>query len=148
MRVSTDGDRQVLNLQRSWPPASTSGTYFEDHASGSRCDLAGSAALAFARSGDCLVVSWIASVGRCPSASRVERAQRALNRVPVLDRANRHHHAARGVLVFGAVRAFAHAGAREGRPGGGKPMAIDSEKLAAVIAALDGGATKAVVCRT
>ena len=31
---------------------------------------------------------------------------------------------------------------------GGRPVAIDSEKLAAVIAALDGGATKAAVCRT
>ena len=31
---------------------------------------------------------------------------------------------------------------------GGRPVVIDSEKLAAVIAALDGGATKAAVCRT
>jgi DNA invertase Pin-like site-specific DNA recombinase len=31
---------------------------------------------------------------------------------------------------------------------GGRPTAIDAEKLAAVIAALDAGATKAAVCRT
>jgi transposase-like protein len=31
---------------------------------------------------------------------------------------------------------------------GGRPTAIDAEKLAAVTAALDDGATKAAVCRT
>jgi DNA invertase Pin-like site-specific DNA recombinase len=31
---------------------------------------------------------------------------------------------------------------------GGRPVAIGAEKLAAVVAALDNGATKAVVCRT
>ena len=36
---------------------------------------------------------------------------------------------------------------RRGRRGG-RPSAIDAEKLAAVVAALDGGATKAAVCRT
>ena len=39
------------------------------------------------------------------------------------------------------------AGRRRGRHGG-RPVAIDAEKLAAVTAALDGGATKAAVCRT
>jgi transposase-like protein len=36
---------------------------------------------------------------------------------------------------------------RRGRRGG-RPAAIDAEKLAAVTMALDGGATKAAVCRT
>jgi transposase-like protein len=31
---------------------------------------------------------------------------------------------------------------------GGRPLAIDAEKLAAVTVALEGGATKAAVCRT
>ena len=36
---------------------------------------------------------------------------------------------------------------RRGRHGG-RPVVIDSEKLGAVITALDGGASKAAVCRT
>jgi DNA invertase Pin-like site-specific DNA recombinase len=36
---------------------------------------------------------------------------------------------------------------RRGRRGG-RPAAVDAEKLAAVIAALDAGATKAAACRT
>jgi hypothetical protein len=31
---------------------------------------------------------------------------------------------------------------------GGRPVAIDAEKLTAVVAALDGGATRAAACRT
>jgi DNA invertase Pin-like site-specific DNA recombinase len=45
------------------------------------------------------------------------------------------------------VRAGRGAGPRRGRRGG-RPVAIDGEKLAAVVTALDGGATKAAVCRT
>jgi DNA invertase Pin-like site-specific DNA recombinase len=45
------------------------------------------------------------------------------------------------------VRAGLAAARRRGRRGG-RPIAIDAEKLAAVIAALDAGATKAAVCRT
>jgi transposase-like protein len=36
---------------------------------------------------------------------------------------------------------------RRGRRGG-RPVAIDAEKMAAIVAALEGGATKAAVCRT
>ena len=39
------------------------------------------------------------------------------------------------------------AAARRGRRGG-RPVTIDAEKLGAVTASLDGGATKAAVCRT
>jgi DNA invertase Pin-like site-specific DNA recombinase len=45
------------------------------------------------------------------------------------------------------VKAGIAAAKRRGRRGG-RPPAVDAEKLAAVIAALDGGATKAAVCRT
>jgi DNA invertase Pin-like site-specific DNA recombinase len=45
------------------------------------------------------------------------------------------------------VKAGLAAARRRGRRGG-RPIAIDTEKLAAVIAALDAGATKAAVCRT
>jgi DNA invertase Pin-like site-specific DNA recombinase len=45
------------------------------------------------------------------------------------------------------VRAGLAAAQRRGRRGG-RPVAIDAEKMAAVVAALEGGATKAAVCRT
>ena len=45
------------------------------------------------------------------------------------------------------VKAGLAAARRRGRRGG-RPVAIDAEKLAAVIAALNAGASKAVVCRT
>jgi DNA invertase Pin-like site-specific DNA recombinase len=56
MRVSTDGDRQVLDLRRDALLAAgvDERHLFEDHASGSRSDRAGLAkALAFTQSGDC-----------------------------------------------------------------------------------------------
>jgi DNA invertase Pin-like site-specific DNA recombinase len=45
------------------------------------------------------------------------------------------------------VRAGLAAARRRGRRGG-RPPALDLEKLGAVVAALDAGATKAAVCRT
>ncbi|PZR42588.1 MAG: resolvase, partial [Stutzerimonas stutzeri] len=67
MRVSTDGDRQVLDLQRD--ALLSAGVderhLFEDRASGSRGDRAGLAkALAFLRPGDCLVVWKLDRLGR------------------------------------------------------------------------------------
>ena len=59
MRVSTDGDRQVMDLQRDALLAAgvDERHLFEDRASGSRDNRAGLAkALAFLRPGDCLVV--------------------------------------------------------------------------------------------
>jgi len=50
-------------------------------------------------------------------------------------------------LIQERVQAGLAAARRRGRRGG-RPPAIDAEKLAAVIAALDSGATKAAVCRT
>jgi DNA invertase Pin-like site-specific DNA recombinase len=67
MRVSTDGDRQVLDLQRDALLAAgvDERHLFEDHASGSRGDRAGLAtALAFIRPGDCLVVWKLDRLGR------------------------------------------------------------------------------------
>jgi DNA invertase Pin-like site-specific DNA recombinase len=59
MRVSTDNDRQVADLQRdALLVAGVDGRHlYEDRASGSRGDRSGlAAALAFLQSGDCLVV--------------------------------------------------------------------------------------------
>jgi DNA invertase Pin-like site-specific DNA recombinase len=50
-------------------------------------------------------------------------------------------------LIQERVNAGLAAALRRGRRGG-RPTAIDSEKLNAIVAALDGGATKAAVCRT
>jgi DNA invertase Pin-like site-specific DNA recombinase len=67
MRVSSEGDRQVLDLQRDALLAAgvDERHLFEDHASGSRGDRAGLAkALAFIRRGDCLVVWKLDRLGR------------------------------------------------------------------------------------
>ena len=50
-------------------------------------------------------------------------------------------------LTHGRVRAGLAAAKRRGRLGG-RPPEINAEKLGANIAALNGGATKAAVCRT
>jgi DNA invertase Pin-like site-specific DNA recombinase len=57
--------------------------------------------------------------------------------------------------VFGALAQFERSLTRERVRAGlaaarrrGRPVAIDAEKMAAVVAALEGGATKAAVCRT
>ena len=67
MRVSTDGDRQVMDLQRDALLAARVDErhLFEDRASGSRDDRAGlAAALAFLKPGDCLVVWKLDRLGR------------------------------------------------------------------------------------
>jgi DNA invertase Pin-like site-specific DNA recombinase len=68
MRVSTDGDRQVLDLQRDALLAAgvDERHLFEDRTSGSRGDRAGGLgkALAFIRAGDCLVVWKLDRLGR------------------------------------------------------------------------------------
>jgi DNA invertase Pin-like site-specific DNA recombinase len=50
-------------------------------------------------------------------------------------------------LIQERVQAGLAAARRRGRRGG-RPTTVDPEKLAAVVAALDAGATKAAVCRT
>jgi hypothetical protein len=67
MRVSTDGDRQVLDLQRDALLSTEVDErhLFEDRASGSRDDRTGLAtALAFLKPGDCLVVWKLDRLGR------------------------------------------------------------------------------------
>ncbi len=67
MRVSSDGDRQVMDLQRDalLGVGIDERHLFEDRASGSRDDRAGLAkALAFVHPGDCLVVWKLDRLGR------------------------------------------------------------------------------------
>ena len=166
MRVSTDGDRQVLDLQRDalFAAGVDERQLFEDRASGSRDNRAGlGKALAFIRAGDCLVVWKLDRLGRSlphlltTVTGLKERGVAFRSLTEQIDTTT-----PQGELlfhIFGALAQFERAliqervqaglaaARRRGRRGG-RPVAIDAEKLGAVIAALDGGATKAAVCRT
>lgn len=166
MRVSTDGDRQVLDLQRDALIAAgvDERHLFEDRVSGSRTDRAGLAkALAFARTGDCLVVWKLDRLGRSlphlltTVTGLKERGIAFRSLTEQMDTTT-----PQGELlfhVFGAlaqfersltqerVRAGLAAARRRGRRGG-RPTVIDAEKLATITGALDAGATKATVCRS
>src|SRR5580698_10280572 len=87
MRVSTDGDRQVLDLQRDALLAAgvDERHLHEDHASGGRGDRSGQAkALAFLRSGDRLVVWKLDQLGRSLPhlLATVNRSARSRNPPP------------------------------------------------------------------
>src|SRR3954454_16684545 len=166
MRVSTESDRQVLDLQRD--ALLSAGVderhLFEDRVSGSRGDRVGLAkALAFLRPGDCLVVWKLDRLGR--SLPHLLTTVTDLNTRGIAFRSLTEQMdttTPQGELlfhVFGALAQFERsliqervqaglaAGRRRGRRGG-RPAVIDAEKLGALITALDGGATKAAVCRT
>jgi DNA invertase Pin-like site-specific DNA recombinase len=166
VRVSTDGDRQVLDLQHD--ALITAGVderhLFEDRGSGTRTDRAGLAkALAFVRPGDCLVVWKLDRLGRSlphlltTVTGLKERGIAFRSLTEQMDTTT-----PQGELlfhVFGAlaqfersltqerVRAGVEAARRRGRRGG-RPTMIDAEKLATITTALDAGATKAAVCRS
>jgi DNA invertase Pin-like site-specific DNA recombinase len=166
MRVSTDGDRQVLDLQRDALLAAgvDERHLFEDRVSGSRVDRAGLAkALAFVRAGDCLVVWKLDRLGRslphllATVTGLKERGIAFRSLTEQMDTTT-----PQGELlfhVFGALAQFeraltqerVHAGLaaarRRGRRGG-RPTTIDAEKLVSITAALEAGATKAAVCRS
>jgi DNA invertase Pin-like site-specific DNA recombinase len=166
MRVSTDGERQVFDLQRD--ALLSAGVderhLFEDRISGSRDVRVGLAkALTFLRPGDCLVVWKLDRLGR--SLPHLLTTVTGLKTRGIAFRSLTEQMdttTAQGELlfhIFGAlaqfersltqerVRAGLAAARRRGRRGG-RPAVIDAEKLGAITAALDGGATKAAVCRT
>ena len=166
MRVSTDNDRQVLDLQRD--ALLSAGVderhLFEDRASGSRGDRAGLAqALAFIKSGDCLVVWKLDRLGRSLPhllTTVTELKTRGIAFRSLTERMDTTTPQGEFLFhIFGALAQFERsliqervqaglvAARRRGRRGG-RPTSVDAEKLSAVIAALDGGATKAAVCRT
>lgn len=165
MRVSSDGDRQVLDLQRDALLAIgvDERHLFEDHASGSRGERAGLAkALAFVRPGDCLVVWKLDRLGRSLPhllATVNDLKTRGIAFRSLTEQMDTTTPQGEFLFhVFGALAQFERsliqervqaglaAARRRGRRGG-RPVAIDAEKLGAVITALDGGATKAAVCR-
>jgi DNA invertase Pin-like site-specific DNA recombinase len=162
MRVLTDSDRQVLDLQRDALVAAgvDERHLFEDRVSGSRGDRTGLAkALAFIKSGDCLVVWKLDRLGRSLPhlLTTVTDLKNFRSLTEQMDTTT-----PQGEFlfhIFGALAQFERsliqervqaglaAARRRGRRGG-RPTAVDAEKLAAVIAALDAGVTKAAACRT
>jgi DNA invertase Pin-like site-specific DNA recombinase len=166
MRVSSDSDRQSTALQRD--ALITAGVdtchLFEDKASGARDDRPGlQNCLEFLKAGDTLVVWKLDRLGRSLPhllaiiASLREAGVAFRSLTEGMDTTTPH-----GELlfhIFGALAQYERALTRErvqagltaarrrGRRGG-RPTIIQGEKLEAVIAALEGGATKAAVCRT
>jgi DNA invertase Pin-like site-specific DNA recombinase len=166
MRVSTDGDRQILDLQRdALLAAGVDGRHlFDDRVSGSRGDRVGLArALAFLKPGDCLVVWKLDRLGRSLPhllTTVTDLKARGIAFRSLTEQMDTTTPQGEFLFhIFGALAQFERsltqervlaglaAARRRGRRGG-RPVAIDAEKLAAVTTALDGGATKAAVCRT
>jgi DNA invertase Pin-like site-specific DNA recombinase len=137
---------------------------FEDKASGARDDRPGlKGCLDFLKAGDTLVVWKLDRLGRSlPHLLDIVTCLRgegiAFRSLTEGMETNTPH----GELlfhIFGALAQYERALTRErvqaglaaarrrGRRGG-RPTAVEPEKLEAVIAALDGGASKAAVCRT
>jgi DNA invertase Pin-like site-specific DNA recombinase len=165
MRVSSGSDRQSTDLQRDALLAAgvDSRHLFEDHASGAKDDRTGLAkVLAFVRPGDVLVVWKLDRLGR--SLSHLLAIVNKLKDMQVAFRSlteGMDTTTASGELlfhVFGALAQFERAliqervvagltaAKRRGRVGG-RPLAITGEKLEAIITALNGGMSKAAVCR-
>lgn len=165
MRVSSESVRQTTDLQRdALLAAGVDGRHlFEDHASGAKDDRPGLVkALAFVQPGDVLVVWKLDRLGR--SLSHLLSIVNALKEKQVAFRSlteGMDTTTASGELlfhVFGALAQYERALTRErvlaglaaarrrGRVGG-RPTAISGEKLDAVLAALNGGMSKAAVCR-
>ena len=165
MRVSSDTDRQTTALQRDALIASgvDERHLFEDKASGARDDRPGlKSCLQYVKAGDTLVVWKLDRLGR--SLPHLLTIVAGLRESGVAFRSltegmdtNTPH----GELLFhlfGALAQYERALTRErvqaglaaaqrrGRRGG-RPSVIGPERLEAMIAALDGGASKAAVCR-
>ena len=166
MRVSTDGDRQVMDLQRDALLAAgvDARHLFEDRASGSRGNRAGLAKmLEFMKSGDCLVVWKLDRLGRSLPhllTTVTDLKSRGIAFRSLTEQMDTTTPQGEFLFhIFGALAQFERsliqervqaglAAARHRGRRGGRPTAIDAEKLGAVTVALDAGATKAAVCRT
>ena len=166
MRVSSDSDRQITDLQHDALLAAgvDARPIFEDHASGAQDDRSGlTSALAFVRPGDVLVVWKLDRLGRSLSHLLSIIATLKANQIAFRSLTEgMDTTTASGELlfhVFGAlaqyeraltkerVLAGLNAARRRGRVGG-RPPAIAQEKLDAIVEALHNGMSKAAVCRT
>ena len=166
MRVSSDTDRQTTALQRDALLAAGVDPrhLFEDKASGARDDRPGlQQALADVQPGDCLVAWKLDRLGRSlPHLLHIVttlQAQGVAFRSLTEQMDTTTPHGAFLFSVFGAlaqyeraltqerIRAGLEAARRRGRRGG-RPKAISTEQLEAILAAVHAGASKAAVCRT
>ena len=166
MRVSSDSDRQNTDLQRDALLAAGVDPrhLFEDYALGEKDDRAGLArALELVRPGDVLVVWKLDRLGR--SLSHLIAIVTSLKDKRVAFRSltekNLDTTTPSGEFlfqVFGALAQYERtiiqervvagmAAARKRGKIGGRPQAITGAKLDAIIAALNGGMSKAAVCR-
>ncbi|MBN9038257.1 MAG: recombinase family protein [Rhizobiales bacterium] len=166
MRVSTSDERQSVDLQRdALIGAGIDERHLhQDRASGARDDRPGlKACMKDLRAGDVLVVWKLDRLGR--SLSHLIRIVEELKERGVAFRSlteaidTTTSHGAFLFNLFGSlaeyeraliterVNAGLAAARRRGRKGG-RPPSIDAEKIDQILAALDGGASKASVCRT
>ncbi len=166
MRVSSDNDRQVLDLQ--YDALIKEGIdprhIFQDKASGVRDNREGlQEALNYLKSGDCLVV-W-----------KLDRLGRSLpHLISIVDGFKEKNIGFRSITekmdtttphgeflfsVFGALAQYERAltkerimagldAAKKRGKTGGRPKAISDEKMQAINEALESGASKASICRT
>lgn len=166
MRVSTDGDRQSTDLQRDALVGAgvDERNIYSDRASGARSDRPGlKQCLAYLKSGDTLVVWKLDRLGRSLTdllsiVSKLgDRGIGFRSLTEAMDTTS-----AQGKLLFSIFGALAEyeralirerviagleAARRRGRRGG-RPRAINEEKLEQIMAALEAGASKSSVCRT
>lgn len=166
MRVSSDNDRQTTDLQRDALIAAgvDARHLFEDKASGARDDRPGLAqALAYVRSGDCVVVWKLDRLGRSLShllaivTDLQARGVAFRSLTEQMDTTTPHGEFL--FSVFGALAQYERAltterilagleAAKRRGKRGGRPHAIRAETLEAIREAMKNGASKAAVCRT
>lgn len=166
MRVSTTDDRQSVDLQRDALLAAgvDERCLSQDRASGARDDRPGlKACLADLRRGDVLVVWKLDRLGRSLShLIRIvdglkERGVAFRSLTEAMDTTTPHGEFLFNLfgslaqyeraLIAERVSAGLAAARRRGRKGG-RPPVIDAERMEQIVAALNGGASKASVCRT
>lgn len=166
MRVSSIDDRQNVDLQRDALIAAgvDERHLHSDKASGARDDRPGlKSCLADLRSGDCLIVWKLDRLGRSlPHLLSVinDLKSRGISFRSLTEQMDTT--TAQGELFFSLFGALAQyersltqervnaglaAARRRGRKGG-RPLAIDPEKMEQILAALKAGTSKASVCRS
>jgi DNA invertase Pin-like site-specific DNA recombinase len=165
MRTSSADERQSVDLQRDALIGAgvDERNLYQDKASGARDDRPGlKACLEFLHSGDVLVVWKIDRLGR--SLSHLIRIVEEIKTRGIAFRSLTEQmdtttpHGEFLFNIFGSLaqyeralikeRVMAGLAARRRGRKGGRPPALDPEKVEQIIAALDGGASKASVCRT